>query len=107
MRDLVFKNLTSKDKSRKVVCAREKISEDGITTRIKKHLIYAIREAANNETAQKIAPELFIIKEKDSKGKRESFFIKMKGAMYANCNKKLLHIDFLHSLRIDLTPQDD
>ncbi len=107
MRDLVFKNLTSKDKSRRVLCAREKIEEDGITTRIKKHLIYAIRQTSKGETAQKIKPELFIIKEKDSKTKKESFFIKMKGGMYANCNKKLLHIDFLHSLRIDLSPQND
>lgn len=101
----MFKNLTSKDKSRRVLCAKERINEDGITTRIEKHLIYVIREANEGEAGKKIKPELFVTKEKDSKKKKESFFIKMKGGLYANCNKKLLYISFLHSLRIDLSPQ--
>jgi len=105
MRDLIFKNLTSKDKSRRVLCAKERIIEDGIATRIEKHLIYVIREADDSETEKKIKPELFVIKEKNSKVKRESFFIKMKGGLYAHCNKKLLHVSFLHSLRIDLSPE--
>lgn len=105
MRDLVFKNLTSKDKSRRILCAKERINEDGITTRIEKHLIYVIREASDGETANKIKPELFVTKEKNSEKKKESFFIKMKGGLYAHCNNKLLHISFLHSLRIDLSPE--
>lgn len=106
MRDLLFKNLTSKDKSRKILSAREIINEDGIKTTIQKHLIYAIRETSDGENQDKrLKPELFIIKEKNTKQKRESFFIKMKGGMYANSDNGLFLVNFIHSLKIDLSPQ--
>ncbi|MFC1645647.1 hypothetical protein ACFL2Y_00495 [Candidatus Omnitrophota bacterium] len=105
MRDLVFKNLTSKDRSRKVFLAKETIDEDGIHTRIQKHLIYNVEELSKDQPKdRKIESELFITKEKKSKSKSESFFIKMKSGMYANSNDRLFFINFLQSLRIDLSP---
>lgn len=107
MRDLVFKNLTSQDKSRKVLLAKEIINEDGIVTRIQKHLVYVVHQVPETEPkdeGKKIKNELFIIKERNTKVKSETFFIKMKSGMYANCNNKLYLINFLHSLKIDLTP---
>ncbi|MFC1709393.1 hypothetical protein ACFL2J_05000 [Candidatus Omnitrophota bacterium] len=105
MRDLVFKNLTSKSKSRKILLAKETIDEDGIHTRIQKHLIYNVRELTKESSDDKeMMNELFITKEKNSGQKRESFFIKMKSAMYANCNDKLYIVSFLQSLKIELSP---
>ena len=105
MRDLVFKNLTSKDKSRRVILAKEIIDEDGIHTRIQKHLIYDIRELIEGKPdTEKTKSELFITKEKNTKEKTESFFIKMKSSMNANCNARMFTVNFLHSLRIDLSP---
>lgn len=105
MRDLVFKNLTSRDKSRKILLAKEIINEEGILTRIQKHLIYDIHELKENESQnKKIKNELFILKERNTKLKNESFFIKMKNSMYANSNNKVYLINFLHSLRIELSP---
>ena len=63
MRDLIFKNLTSKDRTRKIIAAKEIINEDGIITRIQKHLIYNIHELHENESQnEKIDNELFILK---------------------------------------------
>ena len=105
MRELLFKNLTSKDKSRRILYAKEITNEEGITTRIQKHLIYAIKETALDSQDKKIKPEIFILKEKNTKEKRESFFIKMKGGIYANCNNKLFAVSFLHSLKIESSTQ--
>lgn len=105
MRDLVFKNLTSKIKPRKILIAKETINEDGILTRIQKHLIYEVHELSEDFTPDnKLKNELFILKERNTQLKTESFFIKMKSGMYANCNGKALIVNFLHSLRIDLSP---
>ena len=105
MRDLVFKNLTSRNRSRKILLAKETIDEDGIHTRIQKHLIYEVHELKQNPSDnEEIKNELFITKEKKSKIKMESFFIKMKSGMYANCNNKIFLINFLQTLKIDLSP---
>ncbi|NQU19422.1 hypothetical protein HQ550_04665 [bacterium] len=105
MRDLIFKNLTCRNKSRKILLAKETISEEGILTRIQKHLIYDVHEISNEVTPDKKAKnELFILKEKNTKLKTETFFIKMKSSMCANSNNKAFIINFLHSLKIDLSP---
>lgn len=85
--------------------AKETIDEDGIHTRIQKHLIYEIHEVKENSSNNEdIKNELFITKEKKSKIKMESFFIKMKSGMYANCNDRIYLINFLQTLKIDLSP---
>ncbi len=104
MRDLVFKNLTSKDRTRKILLAKETIDEDGIQTRIHKHLIYNVSEVKEGQTMEKVDGELFITKEKNTKLKTESFFIKMKSGMFANCNNKVFMVNFLQSLKIELSP---
>lgn len=105
MRDLIFKNLTSRNKARKILLAKETIKEDGILTRIQKHLIYEVHELKEERAPdKKLKNELFILKEKNTKLKTESFFIKIKSSMYANYNEKVFIINFLHSLRIDLSP---
>ena len=107
MRDLVFKNLTSKNRSRKILLAKETIDEDGILTRIQKHLIYNVEEITKDQPKDKIIEsELFITKERKSKLKTESFFIKMKSGMYTNCNDRLFFVNFLQTLRIVLSPTD-
>lgn len=107
MRNLVFKNLTLKNKGRRIISAKETINEDGIITKIDKHLIYIIRESKSTEDQNsKIEHELFITKEKNTCLRTESFLIKMKGGMFANCNSKLYVVNFLHSLKIDLCPAE-
>lgn len=104
MRDLVFKNLTSRNKTRRILLAKEIIDEEGILTKIQKHLIYDIHEikeaAPQNEG---IKNELFITKEKNTKLKIESFFIKMRSSAYVNSSNRIFLVHFLHSLRIDLS----
>jgi hypothetical protein len=104
MRDLVFKNLTNKNKSRRILLAKEIINEEGIFTKIQKHLIYDIHEVREGRTLETNPKnELYIIKEKNTKLKIESFFIKMKSSIYINTKQKIFIVNFLHSLKIDLS----
>jgi hypothetical protein len=96
--------MTSRDKSRRILFAKETINEEGILTKIQKHLIYDIQELKGDTSEDKIPKnELFITKEKNTKLKTESFFIKMKNSIYVNSNGRIFIVSFLHSLRVDLS----
>jgi len=109
MRDLVFKNLTSQDKRKRVLWASETINEDGILTKIHKYLIYIIKEAKKDEVHKNEKPEVYVLKQRNTKEKTERFQIKMKGAIYCLAKEKCYFISFCHTLKIDLcqAPQTD
>jgi len=104
MRNLVFKNLTSKDHTRKIILAKETFEEEGISTVIQKHLIYFVRQIKQQGPNDKVKPELFIIKQKNSHSKTEAFLVKMKAGMYIQYEGNLYVINFLHSLKIFMSP---
>lgn len=106
MRDLVFKNLTSQDKKKRVLWASETIHEDGILTKIHKYLIYIIKEAENNETQNFNKPEIFVTKSRNSNEMTEKFQIKMKGRVLCVTNEKRFCVTFCHTLKIDLCPSN-
>lgn len=102
MRDMVFKNLTSVDKRKRVLWASETINEDGILTRIHKYLIYIITEVENAGALQTEKPQIHILKCRDTKEKTEKFQIKMKGGLYCFAKEKCFLVNFSHTLKIDL-----
>ena len=102
MRDMVFKNLTSQDKKKRVLWACETINEDGILTRIHKYLIYIVKEVKKEEARKTEKPEIFVLKFRDTKEKTEKFQIKMKGGIYCLTKEKYFFVSFCHTLKIDL-----
>jgi hypothetical protein len=102
MRDMVFKNLTSVDKKKRVLWASETINEDGILTKIHKYLIYIIKEVDKNEAVETEKPQIHIMKCRDNIEKTEKFQIKMKGGIYCFAKEKCFFVNFCHTLKIDL-----
>ena len=102
MRDMVFKNLTSVDKRKRVLWASETINEDGILTKIHKYLIYIIKEVSREDVHKTDKPEIFIQKYHDTKEKTEKFHIKIKGGVYCMNKEKSFFVIFCHTLKIDL-----
>lgn len=82
--------------------ASETITEDGILTKIHKYLIYIVKEVKKEEAHGTDAPEIFVIKSRDTKEKTEKFQIKMKGGIYCLSNEKYFFVNFCHTLKIDL-----
>ncbi len=102
MRDMVFKNLTSQDKKRRILWASETINEDGILTKIHKYLIYIVKEVQKEEAHQTPKPEVYVIKQRNTKDKTEKFQIKMKGSIYCIAKERCFYVTFCHTLKIDL-----
>ncbi len=102
MRDIVFKNLTSESKKRKIIASSEIMDREGVRSIIHRHFICVIREITNKEM-HKPTPYLYVLKEHNNKEQREKFFCKIKGSIYAVNKDKLYQILFMHSLKINLT----
>ena len=101
MRDLLFKNLTSNDRKRKVIASSEITDKEGVRSIIRRHFVYMVKEV-KNEKIEKPAPYLYVLKEHNSKEQKERFFCKIKGSICAINQGRLFLIVFMHSLRIDL-----
>jgi hypothetical protein len=101
MRDLLFKNLTSADRKKKVLACEEIIDNAGVRTIVRRHFIYMVREIPQ-KPAKTEEPYLSVIKIRNQKQKIERFLCKMKGSIIASHNSKLFHIRFMHTLNINL-----
>lgn len=103
MRNLVFKNLTSEDRTKKIIVSTETFDKSGIRTYISRHLICLIREITPDESLSQVSPSLYILKERNNQTQKERFIFRLKGSIYTVVNGHLYLISFLHSLRIKLT----
>lgn len=102
MRDLVFKNLTSESKRRRVISSSEVANKEGVRSVIHRHFICVIKEISHKEMQRPVS-YLHVLKEHNNKECRERFFCKIKGSVYAVNKDKLYLILFMHSLSISLT----
>jgi len=102
MRDIVFKNLTSESRKRKVIASSEITDKEGVRSVIHRHFVCVVKEIHNQEM-QKPVPYMHVLKEHNNKECRERFFCKIKGSVYAVNKDKLYLILFMHTLNITLT----
>ncbi len=101
MRELLFKNLTSLDKGRKVVSISDSSLRDGYLAHTERHFIYMVKESQNirRDLTQ---PLFYILKVHDSKQKREKLFFRVKGSFYVVTDNCLYVVYFCHSFKIEL-----
>ncbi|MBU1124973.1 MAG: hypothetical protein KKC84_03025 [Candidatus Omnitrophica bacterium] len=103
MQDLLFKNLTSIDKRRKIISCSEILDKEGVRSIVRRHFVYFIREIVEEDLPEvQERPQLFVIKERDTKLQREKFFCKIKGYVYVVKNQKKYQITYIHSLKVVL-----
>ena len=107
MRDLLFRNLTSQDKKRKIIASLEIADKEGVRSVIQRHFVCVVREIKDNKIERPL-PYLYVLKEHNNKEQREKFFCKIKGSICAVNKERLFLVLFMHSLKICLTamPQD-
>lgn len=102
MRNLLFKNLTSLEKQRKIVASSEIVDKQGIRSIIKRRFIYIVKEI-KEEPGPEPVPSLYVLKERSHKEQREKFFCRIKGSTYLFNKGRLFLVIFLHSLKVTLT----
>lgn len=105
MRNLLYKNLTSADRSRRVIASSETTDKEGVHSVVRRHFACMIKQV---ESASLVKPEpyLYVLKERNTKQKREHFFCKIKGSILVVNKGKLFLIFFVHTLNIELTATD-
>jgi len=101
MRDLLFRNLTSLDRKRKILSSSEIFDKSGVRTIVRRHFMYIVKEVQDQEVTRQ-SPCLFILKHRDTQKRTEKFFCRMKGSVYAVSQGKVYMITFMHSLKITL-----
>jgi hypothetical protein len=101
MRDLLYKNLTSQDKRRKVIACSEISDKQGVRSVIRRHSIYMVKEVSGT-SFQKPEPYLYVLKVRDTKAQTEKFLCRIKGSVFVVHDGKLFLIIFQHSLKITL-----
>ncbi len=101
MRDLLFKNLTSPDRKRRIIASSEVAEKQGVRSIIRRHFICILKEAKDNNI-NKPLPYLYVRKEHNTKEQTEKFFCRMKGSMFTVLGDKIYLIIFIHSLKISL-----
>jgi hypothetical protein len=101
MRNLLFKNLTSDDKRRKIIASSEIVDKQGVHSVIHRHFVCYVKEVINN-TPKQPAPYVYVLKEHDNQKHKSKFFCKVKGSIYAAHSNRLFLIVFMHTLKINL-----
>ena len=102
MRDLIYKNLTSADRSRRVIVSSEITDKEGIHSVVRRHFACLVKQV-ESASAFKPEPYLYVRKERNTREKKEHFFCKIKGGVLAVNKEKLFIISFVHTLNIELT----
>ena len=102
MRDLLYKNLTFPNRGRKIIASSEVADKEGVHSVVRRHFAYIVKPIPNVNAA-KTQPYLYVLKERNTKIKREHFFCKIKGSVLVVNNGSLFQILFVHTLSIELT----
>lgn len=101
MRNLIFKNLTSIAKKRKVISSLEIVDRQGMRSIVRRHFIGIIKEINNEEFLQP-APYVYVLKEHNNKEQKGRFLCRIKGRIYLKTDNRRFVIFFMHSLKITL-----
>ncbi len=107
MRDLLFKNLTSQNKRRKIIASSEITDNAGVRSIVRRHFICLVKEInpeRQNNQINRIEPCLYVLKQENTKEQKKKFFCRLKGSVYAVNNGRVFLILFTHSLKINLIP---
>ena len=102
MRDLLYKNLTFVNRGRKVIASSEVADKEGIHSVVRRHFAYIVKPIPSTDVI-KPQPYLYVLKERNTKQKREHFFCKIKGSVLTVNNGNFFQILFVHTLSINLT----
>ena len=100
MRDILHKTTAVLQGRGKVIALREHADEDECVTDVRKHFIYVATEAQSEE--KQSTPRVHIAKSFDSVHHDEKFSFRVKGFFYVNHSRRLMKVDYCHTLRINL-----
>jgi len=102
MRDLVFKNLTSQDRKKRIITSSETVSQHGIHSVVRRHFICILKEI-KDKNVKKPVSEIYALKEQNHKEQKERFICRLKGSIIVENKGRNFLVLYMHSLKINLT----
>ncbi|MDD5060442.1 MAG: hypothetical protein PHY35_04910 [Candidatus Omnitrophica bacterium] len=105
MRNLLYKNLTSLDRGRKIIATSETSDKEGIHSVVHRHFAYIVKPV-DDASVERPKPYLYVLKEINTKEKKERFFCKIKGSIIAVNKGQILLVTFIHTLKVRLTASE-
>jgi hypothetical protein len=100
MREILHKTTAILQGRGKVITLREHTEEKECTTDVRKNFVYLASEARSEE--EQSTPRVHIAKSFDSVSRDEKFSFRVKGFFYVNHSRRLMKVDYCHTLRINL-----
>ena len=100
MREVLHKTTGILKGRGKVITLREHGEEPECITDVQKNFLYLASPAEMEETQP--APKVHLRKSFDSISRDEKFCFRVKGAFYVHHGRRLMKVDYCHSLRIKL-----
>ena len=100
MRDILHKTEAILHGRGKVITLREHAEEKECITDVRKNFIYLATEAQSEE--KQSIPRVHIQKSFDSVTQDEKFSFRVKGFFYVNHSRRLMKVDYCHTLKINL-----
>lgn len=100
MREVLHKTTQILQGRGKAITLREHTDEKECVTDVRKNFLYLASEAQSDEGAS--TPQVRIAKSFDSVRRDEKFNFKVKGFFYVNHGRRLMKVEYCHTLRITL-----
>jgi len=100
MRDIFHKTTAILHGRGKAITLRDHAEEKECVTDVRKNFIYVATEVQSEE--KQTTPQVHIRKFFDSVSHDEKFTFRVKGFFYVNHSRRLVKIDYYHTLRINL-----
>lgn len=100
MRDIIHKTTAVLQGRGKVITLREHAEERECISDVRKNFIYVVTQAQRQEDPS--IPRVHIQKSFDSVSRDEKFSFRVKGFFYVNHTRRLMRVDYCHTLRINL-----
>jgi vacuolar-type H+-ATPase subunit E/Vma4 len=85
----------------KMIKIVEKAEDQECLTHVRKTFVYVVL-AALDEAEKLPEPQIKIRKSFDTKTREEKFSFRIKGGIYVNHHRRLIRVDYSHTLRINL-----
>lgn len=112
MRELLFKNLSSQDAHRRILCMSETITQDGLEVTTQRRSAYQLKDripikdlqsseelGKYKEAKQKEMRHFYVIRRRDEKT-GEKLFCKARGCLYVVAGDHLYLVEFTNTLAI-------
>jgi vacuolar-type H+-ATPase subunit E/Vma4 len=100
MKQLLHTSRTAFQNHVKIIKIVEKAEDQECLTKVRKTFVYVVSGAMEEEKLPE--PQIKIRKSFDTKTREEKFSFRIKGGIYVNHNRRLLRVDYSHTLKINL-----